>query len=237
MSLRDYLKTIKLPDEVSHFVAKVYGNKNYHFFDDPKLTKWTNGLVGLYSIDRMFPEDYEDFKIQFKCTPVITKETAPWLIDRGYDVFGFIKKGWVGNQSILELDGWNKALKERDRNLLAYQRQLDKEEEKLGKKEESKVSLLEKRSWTTFLAIELESVGITTYSTPYGHCVYSVNEIGKLEYRQEISHDGEILYEGKFYYRHHKGNYYLYKYENTQGICVNYDTIQNERFKNKGTFR
>jgi len=232
-----YLSTIKLPDEVSHFVFKVYGTKHYHIFDNPKLTKWTNGQVGLYSIDRMHPEDYEDFKQEFNTTPIINKTTAPWLISRGYDVFGFISKGWVGNMSILESEGWVKAQKEKDRMIIAYERKLAKEEEKLGKKEESKVSLLERRSWTTFKDVELESVGVTVYPTSYGYCVYSVNEIGKLEYRQEINHEGEILYEGKFYYRKHKNNYYLYKYENTEGVYANYDTIQNERWKNKRTFR
>jgi hypothetical protein len=231
-----YLNTIKLPDEVTHFVFKVYGTKHYHMFCRPDATKWTNGTVMLYSIDRMLPGDYSDFKREFGCNPTINKNTAPWLISRGYDVFGFITKGWVANMSLYESDGYDKAQKELDRMILKYQRELTKEEEKLGKKEDSKVSLLERRSWTTFKDEVLEPIGSTIYATAYGYCIYRVNEIGKLELRQEVSHDGELLYEGKFFYRKHKDNYYLYRYENTQGIIANYDSIQNERFNNRRSF-
>jgi hypothetical protein len=231
-----YLNTIKLPDEVTHFVFKVYGTKHYHMFCRPDATKWTNGTVMLYSIDRMLPGDYSDFKREFGCNPTINKNTAPWLISRGYDVFGFITKGWVANMSLYESDGYDKAQKELDRMILKYQRELTKEEEKLGKKEDSKVSLLERRSWSTFKDEVLEPIGSTIYATEYGYCIYRVNEIGKLELRQEVSHDGELLYEGKFFYRKHKDNYYLYRYENTQGIIANYDSIQNERFNNRRSF-
>jgi hypothetical protein len=231
-----YLSTIKLPDEVTHFVFKVYGTKHYNMFCRPDSTKWTNGTVMLYSIDRMLPDDYQDFKKEFGYNPTINKNTAPWLISRGYDVFAFINKGWIANMSLYESDGYDKAQKEMDRMILKYQRQLAKEEEKLGKKEDSKVSLLERRSWSTFKEEELQPIGTTIYATGYGYCVYRVNEIGKLELKQEISHDGELIYEGKFFYRKHKDNYYLYRYENTEGIAINYDTIQNERFNNRRNF-
>lgn len=232
-----YLNTLKLPDEVTHFVFKVYGTKNYHMFCKPNSSKWENGIVMLYSIDRIHIHDKDDFEMEFNTRPVINKDTAKWLVNRGYDVFGFIEKGWVANFSIYEAEGYEVARKFMDKALLKYQRELNQEEEKLGRKEDSKVSLLERRSWTTLKEIELEPIGTTQYETNYGWCVYKVNEIGKLESRSEYSKDGEVLYEAKFHYRKYKNNYYLYKYENTEGIVANYDGIQNERWKNKGYFR
>ena len=234
---QEYLESLSLPDEVSHFIWLVYGQKNYNGFDEPTSHKFS-GKMMLLDIDRMLPEDYRDFKNEFNQTPSVNKATAQWLIDRGYDVFGFIKKGWIANQSIYEKEGYYTALKQMDRNLLAYQRQLRKEEEKIGVKEENKGSLLERRSWTTFLTQEIEPVPeVQTFETDYGLCQYEHNEIGKITRRAEISHDGELLYEGVFHYRYYKKNYYLYKYNNTNGIHVNYDTLSNERRGFKGNFR
>ena len=235
----NFLDTIKLPDEVGYFIFKVYGQKGYYpcFKPGPPYT-WTNGIVMLRDVSKMDQYDYEDFKKEFKRTPYISGETSKWLIDRGYDVFGFIKKGWIANMSIYDEQGFDKAMKEKDRMQLQYDRIQRKEEEKLGRKEESKGSLLERRSWVTFTDIEDIPVDSpTTYKTHYGWCVYEHNSIGKLTRRQEISEDGELLYEGNFYYRKHKENYYLYKYTNSNGTVVNYDTIKNERWKNKGNFR
>lgn len=234
---QEYLESLSLPDEVSHFIWLVYGQKNYNNFDEPKSHR-LSGTMMLYDIERMLPEDYRDYKAKFNSLPKVTNETAGWLIDRGYDVFGFIKKGWIANQSIYDKEGYYTALKQKDRNLLAYQRELKKEEDKLGIKEENKGSLLERRSWTTLTQEKIEPLPLSiTYNTPYGFCQYEHNEIGKITRRAEISHDGELLYEGLFYYRYFKNNYYLYKYTNTNGIHVNFDTLSNERRGFKGNFR
>lgn len=238
MKHRDVLSELNLPDEVSHFVYLVYGQNGYYPFCDPKSTTWTNGKVALWSVDNMYPSDKNDFIEKFKRQPYISSETAGFLIDRGYDVFGFIKKGWVGNLSTFKFDGYDKAVKEMDKNTIQYQRELRKEEEKLGYKEESKSSLLEKRSWSSLYPMKVdEPLMEEIYPTPYGYVIYKCNEIGKLTERTEVSHDGEVMYQGKFYYRKFKNNYFLYRYANTNGIDFNYDTIQNERWKSKTTFR
>ena len=234
---RDVLSELKLPDEVSHFVYLVYGQENYTPFSDPKSTKWTNGIVALWSVDKMYPTDLSDYQSKFGNVPKVSSETAPFLIERGYDVFGFIKKGWVANLSTFRFDGYEKAVKEMDKMTIEYQRQLRKEEEKLGYKQESKSTLLERRSWASLYPTKLnEPLLEQIYPTSFGFVIYRCNEIGKITERIEISQDGEIMYQGKFYYRQFKGNYFLYKYENTEGINCHYDTIKNERWKNKGYF-
>ena len=229
----EYLKTINLPDEVSHWVWKVYGQKGYYPLLDPNTTTWTNGIVMLYDISMMDPYDYQVFKLRYEDTPKIKEEYLEFFIERCYDVFGFIRRGWVANRSIYEKEGYNAALKAKDKALLAYQRELRKEEDKLGQRQETRSSLLERRSWTTFGEEVTEPVYDSYYETDYGYVHYKTNEIGKLIFRREIAHDGTLMYEGKYYYRKHKGNYFLYRYENTKGVCVNYDTISNERRNNK----
>jgi hypothetical protein len=236
-SRKEYIESLSLPDEISHWIWLVYGMKNYHLFDAPESHK-VSGKMMLYDISRMDKYDYQQFKETFNRTPYISNETAPWLVERGYDCFKFIEKGWVANMSIYESNGYYEALKQMDRNLIKYQREIKKEEDKLGIREDNKGSLLERRSWVTLFKKETEELLlVNTYPAHYGWCIYEHNEIGKIVRRTEISHDGEILYEGRFKYREFKSNYYLYKYENTNGISVNFDTLTNERRGFKGSFR
>jgi hypothetical protein len=220
-----------IPDELSSLVFKLYGQKNYNQFCDPKKHIW-DGKLMLWDIEYMDSDDYNDFKATFNAVPAVNKETAHWLIDRGYDCFGWIKKGWVASCNIFYDKGYHEALKHMDRNLLKYQRELRAEEDKMGIREENKGTLFERRSWAVFenSLTESEPVEfITTFKTDYGYCEYEHNEIGKIVRRTEISHDGEVLYEGKFTYRFFRNNYFLAKYENTNGIEVHYDRISHER--------
>lgn len=237
MTEQNILNTISLPDEVGHFIFKVYGTSGYHPCSPPKSTTWKKGTpVMLYNIKSMDSYDYYIFKRDFGYPPKVTKETAPWFIERHFDVFGFIEKGWIVDENIFDEKGYDAAIKAKDRAMLKYQRQIRKEEEKLGRKEESKTSLLERRSWVTFGKMEVEPIYEQTLKTSYGYEIYNSNEIGKITQRTTISEDGEIMYQGTFSYRYHKGNYFLYKYENTEGVCANYDTIANERRRFKGNF-
>ena len=211
-----------LPDEIGQFIKNVYGENHLNYIFDKNIN---TGILALKPIESMSKEDSIDFYSRFNCSPAIDKETAKFLISKGYDCFGFIKKGWVCNYSIYKEKGYNEAMRLRDKFLLKYEKQQRGEEEKIGLKEDTQSSLAERKSWVQlFSEKEEELTGDVLFFHNEFITTYFINDFGKFAGILCVNSDGELIYESKFYYRTFKNNIYLYKYENTEGKKWNYDT-------------
>ena len=211
----------KLPDEIGQFIKNVYGIKHINYIFKENVN--TN-ILALKPIESMSKEDSIEFHSMFNCSPTINKETANFLISKGYDCFGFLKKGWICNYTIYQEKGYNEAMRLRDKLLLKYEREQRGEEEKIGLKEDTQVSLTERKSWVQLFAEEEELTGNVSYTHNGYITTYVMNNYGKFAGILCVNPDGELIYESKFHYRAFKNNIYLYKYENTEGKKWNYDT-------------
>jgi hypothetical protein len=211
-----------LPEEIGQFIKNIYGVNHLNYVFDKNIN---TGILALKPIESMSKEDNIEFHSIFNCSPTITKETAKFLISKGYDCFGFIKKGWVCNYSIYKEKGYNESMRLRDKFLLKYERELRGEEEKIGLKEDTQTSLTERKSWMQLFKEE-ESEPISNVSFSYNEFIttYFINDYGKFAGILCVDTNGELIYESKFYYRIFKNNIYLYKYDNTEGKKWNYDT-------------
>jgi hypothetical protein len=225
---RNYLSQIALPDEVSHFVFKVYGYEHYNPVYDDNFR--SHGLVMLRAITSLTDGEISQYKRQFGPVIHITKATAPWLIGQGVDCFGFIDKGWVCDIDIYEKSGYEKAMAARDKLLLKYEREERRKEEQIGIREESD-SLFVRKSWTTLGKPEKQDAVLVQEIrvNGLGWVIYRNNEWGKIISRQVVSEDGELLYEGEFKYIRYKDNLYLSEYRNTNGVRWRYEP-KNRRY-------
>ena len=210
-----------LPDEIGQFIKNVYGINHINYIFKENVN---TGILALKPIEAMSKEDNIDFHNMFNCSPTINKETANFLISKGYDCFGFLKKGWICNYTIYQEKGYNEAMRLRDKLLLKYEREQRGEEEKIGLKEDTQVSLTERKSWVQLFPQEEETTGNVSYTHNGYTTTYVMNNYGKFAGILCVNPDGELIYESKFHYRAFKNNIYLYKYENTEGKKWNYDT-------------
>jgi hypothetical protein len=210
------------PEEIGQFIKNVYGIGHINYVFENNINTY---VLALKPIETMSKEDSIEFHSIFNCSPTINKETAKYLISKGYDCFGFIKKGWVCNYTVYQEKGSTEAMRLRDKALLKYERELRGEEEKIGFKEDTQTSLTERKSWVQlFKETEEEFIGNVSYTHNGYITTYMMNDYGKFAGILCVNTDGELIYESKFYYRTFKNNIYLYKYENTEGKKWNYDT-------------
>jgi len=229
MVSREYLSRLTLPDEVSHFVFKVYGSEHYNPIRDANYALTGNiALRGLGSLDAL---EISEYKAKFGPVVSISKRSAPWLISRGVDCFNFIANGWICDLDIYETQGSEKAIAAMDKLRLKYERTERKKEEDIGVKQEPMASLQVRKDWMTLgkpentdpiVVQEIRVSGL-------GWVIYKNNEWGKIESRMVVSEDGELLYEGQFKYIRYKGNLYLSEYYNTNGVRWKYEP-KNRRY-------
>jgi len=229
MVSREYLSRLTLPDEVSHFVFKVYGSEHYNPIRDANYALTGNiALRGLGSLDAL---EISEYKAKFGPVVSISKRSAPWLISRGVDCFNFIANGWICDLDIYETQGSEKAIAAMDKLRLKYERTERKNEEDIGVKQEPMASLQVRKDWMTLgkpentdpiVVQEIRVSGL-------GWVIYKNNEWGKIESRMVVSEDGELLYEGQFKYIRYKGNLYLSEYYNTNGVRWKYEP-KNRRY-------
>ena len=229
MVSREYLSRLTLPDEVSHFVFKVYGYEHYNMVrgEDGLFT----GIVALRPIGSLDDMEISEYKAKFGPVVSISKRSAPWLISRGVDCFNFIANGWICDLDIYETQGSEKAIAAMDKLRLKYERTERKKEEDIGVKQEPMASLQVRKDWMTLgkpentdpiVVQEIRVSGL-------GWVIYKNNEWGKIESRMVVSEDGELLYEGQFKYIRYKGNLYLSEYYNTNGVRWKYEP-KNRRY-------
>ena len=210
-----------LPEEIGQFIKNVYGINHINYIFQQNVN---TGVLSLKPIEAISKEDSIEFHSVFNCSPTINKETAKYLISKGYDCFGFIKNGWICNYSIYQEKGYSEAMMLRDKLLLKYEREQREEEEKIGLKEDTQTSLTERKSWVQLFPEEEEAIGNVSYTHDGYTTTYIMNNYGKFAGILCVNPDGELIYESKFHYRAYKNNIYLYKYENTEDKKWNYDT-------------
>jgi len=210
-----------LPEEIGQFIKNVYGINHINYIFQKNIN---TGVLSLKPIEAISKEDSIEFHSMFNCSPTINKETAKYLISKGYDCFGFIKNGWICNYFIYQEKGYSEAMMLRDKLLLKYEREQRGEEEKIGLKEDTQTSLTERKSWVQLFPEEEEPTGNVSYTHNDYIITYVMNDYGKFAGILCVNFDGELIYESKFYYRKFKNNIYLYKYENTEDKKWNYDT-------------